>query len=175
MANPEHLKILEKGIEARNQWRERYPDLEPDLSGADLSIADQKTLRRRMELLGEVLKKPRQSRDVEVREPFLHGPDLRGVNFRGSDLHGASIRISDLRQASLCEANLREADLSEAALCLADLHDAYLSDGKLHRADLTGACLSEADLTGRTSPGQGWAAPSSLALRPWQLRSPTLT
>jgi uncharacterized protein YjbI with pentapeptide repeats len=153
MANPEHLRILEKGIEAWNQWRKQYPDLEPDLSGADLSIADQKTLTRRAELLGEVLKNWRQFRDLEAREPFLHGPDLRGVDFRGSDLHGASIRSSDLRQASLCEANLREADLSEAVLCHADLHDAYLRDGKLRRANLTGACLSEADLVGADLTG----------------------
>jgi uncharacterized protein YjbI with pentapeptide repeats len=153
MANPEHLKILEKGIEAWNQWRKEYPDLEPDLSEADLSIADQKTLTRRLELLDEVLKNRGQFRYLEVREPFLHGPDLRGVDFRGSDLHGASVRSSDLRQASLCEANLREADLSEAMLCHADLHDAYLRDGKLHRADLTGACLSEADLTGADLTG----------------------
>ena len=153
MANPGHLKILEKGIEAWNQWREQYPDLEPDLSGADLSIADQKTLTHRMELLDEVLKNRRQSRDLEVREPFLHGRDLRGINFRGSDLHGASIRSSDLRQASLSEANLREADLSEAMLCHADFHDAYLRDGRLRRAELTGACLSEADLVGADLTG----------------------
>ena len=45
MANPEHLRILQQGVEAWNQWRREnrglYPDLSrADLSGADLSRAD---------------------------------------------------------------------------------------------------------------------------------------
>jgi hypothetical protein len=31
MANPEHLEILKQGVEAWNEWREKNPDIEPDL------------------------------------------------------------------------------------------------------------------------------------------------
>jgi hypothetical protein len=33
MANPEHLKILKKGVEAWNKWRKENPDIQPDLTG----------------------------------------------------------------------------------------------------------------------------------------------
>ena len=36
MANEEHLKIIKQGVNAWNQWRERNPDIIPDLSKADL-------------------------------------------------------------------------------------------------------------------------------------------
>jgi hypothetical protein len=31
MASPEHLAILEKGVDVWNKWREENPDIEPDL------------------------------------------------------------------------------------------------------------------------------------------------
>ena len=40
MANEEHLKILKQGAEAWNQWREKNPEITPDLSKADLIEAD---------------------------------------------------------------------------------------------------------------------------------------
>jgi Pentapeptide repeats (8 copies) len=40
MANPEHLEILQQGVEAWNQWREQHRDLWPDLSGADFNGAN---------------------------------------------------------------------------------------------------------------------------------------
>ena len=39
MANPEHLAKLKEGVGEWNRWREEYPDIIPDLSGADLSQA----------------------------------------------------------------------------------------------------------------------------------------
>jgi len=40
MANEEHLKILKQGVEAWNKWREKNPQITPDLSKADLYKAD---------------------------------------------------------------------------------------------------------------------------------------
>ena len=40
MANEEHLKILKQGVEAWNEWREKNPQITPDLSKADLYEAD---------------------------------------------------------------------------------------------------------------------------------------
>jgi hypothetical protein len=37
MANPEHLAILNQGVEAWNRWREEHPEIQPDLAEADLS------------------------------------------------------------------------------------------------------------------------------------------
>jgi len=38
MANTEHLKILNQGVEGWNKWREQHPEITPNLrsGGADL-------------------------------------------------------------------------------------------------------------------------------------------
>ena len=40
MANPEHLAILEKGVEAWNKWRSENPRTKPDLGSANLQEMD---------------------------------------------------------------------------------------------------------------------------------------
>ncbi len=37
MANQEHLDLLKQGVKVWNSWREKYPDIRPDLSEANLS------------------------------------------------------------------------------------------------------------------------------------------
>jgi hypothetical protein len=37
MADEEHLAILKRGVEAWNEWRERHPQVRPDLGGARLN------------------------------------------------------------------------------------------------------------------------------------------
>jgi len=40
MANQEHLNLLKQGTAAWNEWREQHPEIQPDLSGANLYRAD---------------------------------------------------------------------------------------------------------------------------------------
>ena len=40
MAKQEHLDILKQGVEVWNLWRERRPEIQPDLSGANLNGAN---------------------------------------------------------------------------------------------------------------------------------------
>jgi hypothetical protein len=40
MANPEHLALVKKGVEAWNTWRKTYPEIKPDLAGAHLKSTD---------------------------------------------------------------------------------------------------------------------------------------
>jgi hypothetical protein len=40
MANPEHLQILEQGVETWNAWREQNTGIRPDLSKANLGEAN---------------------------------------------------------------------------------------------------------------------------------------
>ena len=40
MANEEHLARLRKSVEGWNQWREQYPQIEPDFIEADLTEMD---------------------------------------------------------------------------------------------------------------------------------------
>src|SRR5271166_1219191 len=86
LANPEHLAKLKEGVEAWNQWREQNPEIQPDLSGADL------------------------------REANLSEADLSEANLRGTDLCFAHLQAADLRAAGLIGAYLIGADLSRANL-----------------------------------------------------------
>jgi len=137
MADQLQLDILQQGVEAWNEWRERNPSIivdlsrahlgglyGPDLSGAKLSGAY---------LFGAELSRAKLSRAK------LSGANLTGARFIG----GANLTKADLSGADLTGADLTGANLSEARLPEANLRRANLSG-----ADLTGADLSNADLTG---------------------------
>jgi hypothetical protein len=39
MANPEHLKLLKRGVDAWNKWRKGNPGIKPNFEGAYLKAA----------------------------------------------------------------------------------------------------------------------------------------
>jgi hypothetical protein len=138
MANEEHVKILKQGVAAWNQWRERNPDIQPDLTGANLSKANliEADLRR-----------------ADLSEADLSAADLRRAYLIEADLSGANLTEAELTAAYLSGAYLTDADLRRANLITADLTAAqltaaYLSDAYLGWADLSGAYLIGADLSG---------------------------
>lgn len=138
MANPEHLRLLGRGVEAWNSWRKENPDLEPDLSGAPLAGA--------------------QLADVYLSRTNLAGADFSGANLSAANLGKANLADATLSGANLNRAILSVADLSRAKLVNAYLMDAYLNGTKLEGADLSeadlrGAHLTNADLTGATLRG----------------------
>lgn len=133
MANPEHLKKLKEGVEEWNQWRNENPEVEPDLSGADLH-------------------------DANLRKANLDEVDLIEVNFRRANLKkaslgGALLRRSDLAGAKLHECNLAAADLTRANLRRAELNGASFREATLRGADMSGADLSGADFAGADLSG----------------------
>jgi uncharacterized protein YjbI with pentapeptide repeats len=118
MANKKHLKILQQGATAWNDWRRGNPEVRPDLHGADLS--------------GENYGR------IDLSWTDLSGADLRGVNLREANLSAAHLRGIDLSRA-----NLNGADLT-----LVDLGKAHLSGADLRGADLRGARLAGTSLIG---------------------------
>jgi hypothetical protein len=128
MANEEHIKLLEQGVEVWNRWRAENPDIRPDLRRAGLREAN---------LWGSDLSR------VDLSRADLSGAILGGADFSGADL----------RAASLGEAYLSAADLNEAILRGADLHKVDLSIVDLTGADLSWSILREADLSGANLRG----------------------
>lgn len=115
MANPDHLDVLNDGVEAWNRWRQRPLGIKPDLSGAKL----------------------------RSQTPRI-GMNLRNANLRGADLFNVDLSEVDLCEADLTDAclfgvNLNSSDLTKAKLCGADLRQANLNMTRLGRADFTGA------------------------------------
>jgi uncharacterized protein YjbI with pentapeptide repeats len=142
MANKDQLKILRRGVEAWNKWREenskdRVDLREVNLEGADLFQAN---------LGGADL------RIANLNEADLNEANLRGSNLYKAHLNAAYLRKADLRETFLSRAYLRNADLSEANLSGAYLSEASLIETKLSKADLSGTdlsrtCLYRADLS----------------------------
>jgi len=124
MANEELVTLLKQGATDWNKWRDKNPEVIPDLSEADLGGAN------------------------------LSQADLSHANLNGANLSWANLSKANLRQANLRQAFLSEAKLSEANLCFAssgdaDLSQADLKDAMLVKADLSGADLNGADLSER--------------------------
>jgi uncharacterized protein YjbI with pentapeptide repeats len=142
MANPEHLEVLNKGVEAWNQWRDENPGavdlrsanlVEANLHGANFAWAD----------LGE----------ADLGAANLSGADLAGANLseaslRAADLGAARVARANLHGANLRGTNLAGANLSEASLLWANLREADLRRTSLAWANLSEANLSEARLDG---------------------------
>lgn len=118
MANSEHLAKLKESVEAWNIWRAVYPDIHPNLKGADFSGAD------------------------------LGLANLRETCLEKAKMHGANLIAASLAGAFLDGANLSEADLSHADLRNADLVGANLSGADLLGTDFTGADLDEVEVSG---------------------------
>ena len=137
MANPEHLEILQQGVEEWNKFRREHPAARPDLTeaylyGAKLSGAD---------LSGAGLRGANLC-------AYLSRADLSRSDLSGADLSAADLYKADLNAAILREANLRRAILREANLRESNLRGVTLSGANLYRADLSAADLSKADLVG---------------------------
>ena len=116
MANPEHLAILKKGMEAWNEWREQNPEIRPDLAGASLLPTD-------------------------LSGTNLSRANLRGVYFAWRNLSRANLSHADLSRADLGWANLTGADLTEADLGDANARYCHFCQSNLTKAKLTGAKL----------------------------------
>lgn len=157
MADPKHLTILRRSVEAWNEWR-KVDHTRPDLTNADLTNADL-TLAKLInaDLRGADLTRANlvdanlhaaDLRDATLRNANLIRANLASSDLRGADLRGARLFDADLTFANLVGATLTDADLKRATLTGADFSDANLRGADLTRADLTHAKLIRADLRG---------------------------
>ncbi len=126
MANQEHVDLLRHGAAEWNTWKDEHPEIQPDLSRADL---------RGVDLSG-----------AHLTEAYLSEADLSGANLIEVNLNGAYLSEANLIGASLFGANLNEADLSGADLRGANLTEATLIEAILSRATFTFTTLAELDL-----------------------------
>ncbi len=171
MANEQHLKILRQGVDAWNGWR-RIEQVDPDLSGADLSGALLEYANfSGADLRGAILESAKllgatfdgaklegctlesaltgcNFMWVDLRGRNLSGMLLDSTHFDDSDLRGARLSDVSLLAASLMGTDLRDADLKNSDLVAADLSFAKLSGANLRGCSLGMAFLVDTDLAG---------------------------
>jgi uncharacterized protein YjbI with pentapeptide repeats len=116
MANEEHLRILNEGVEVWNQWRRDNPNEVPDLS------------------------------DATLFEMNLSGANFSGTGFSDADFSLANLRSanlcnSDLFNANLsgtclCGTNFENADLTRSRFILCNLRDAIVENAIVTYIDI---------------------------------------
>jgi len=84
----------------------------------------------------------------DLRQAYLLGENLKGVNLSATDLAGAGMTECFLYKANLDNANLAGAKLVHVDLCEANLAGAKLRGANLEEANLLRSDLSDADLSG---------------------------
>ena len=147
MANEEQLEILNKGIETWNKWREDSPDVEIDLTLADLmgaNLADANL--KGADLAGADLTDSNLARAdltgadlirAVLTGAVLRGTDLMGANLSDVDFRNTNLMFTDLRRANLTETDLKEANLTGAYLMGANLSNSYMGDTILGNNNLS--------------------------------------
>ena len=116
MANEEHVEILRQGVKIWNEWRKKNPDIEPNLTWAELGGAN------------------------------LEGANLEGANLAWANLSRTNLAETNLIQANLERAKMQLADLRGANLGWAELGGAYLLGADLRGANLDGTMLFGKDI-----------------------------
>jgi TIR domain/Pentapeptide repeats (8 copies) len=142
MANEEHLAQLRQGVTNWNAWREKHPEILPDLSDIRL---DRICLAKAN--LAEANFAKTFLRGTDLRKADLRKADLRGTFLDDADLSEADLRDTIFREAHLPKVNLYRALLTKAILWGATLTQATLTEVDLRQADLHRADLDGADFT----------------------------
>ena len=158
MTNQQHFKLLLESINDWNKWREKHPEIFPDLSFANLSGANlTRADLTRAGLNGAHLSEAHliianlsfaHLRGADLTRALLTRARLSDANLSEANLSGANLSYASLSGASLSEANLTRANLSRARLSFAHLSEANLSFAHLSEANLYRANLSRANLNG---------------------------
>jgi len=118
MANPEHVKLLKRGRDIWNKWREENPKITPDFQEADLRVADLSWMNlNNSNFCG-----------ANLSLAQLIGTKLDRSDLRGANLGGAFLISTSLIEASLEQANLLRTNLTDANLSMASLERAYISN-----------------------------------------------
>lgn len=91
MADETHLAVLNRGVDAWNEWRTTHADIRPDLSNASL-------------------------RGLDLAKAHFPAADLHKADLRGTILSGAVLTDANLAGANFFKAVLDGADLFGANL-----------------------------------------------------------
>jgi uncharacterized protein YjbI with pentapeptide repeats/DNA-binding XRE family transcriptional regulator len=157
--NKQHLALLKKGVQVWNRWRQKNPDILPQLSGLDLCTENCSDLKgynldgadltniegRYVSLKGASLVQANLEK-ANFKEVTLDYANLREAKLEGSKLEDVGLRYVDLTGANLSKASIKFADFQKAILDEANFSQAYIFDAKFRQASLKKANLKEVTL-----------------------------
>lgn len=117
LANAQQLKLINQGVPQWNEWRERNPNIRPDLQGVRFENAD---------LSGINLD------NADLRRSFLRSTSLIGASIQKADLSDADASNANFRDARASGANFSRANLTRANFYRARLFDVNFSGANLY-------------------------------------------
>ena len=159
MADQQHIRWLQEGVEAWNKRRADHP-FTPDLSHARIgNLPD--PLKIIQYLPSELALRTSPPTDwpgirlsgINLAEANLLETQLNCADLTDANLTGANLDHANLNQAFLCRARLNNAKMRNAILVHANLIEAQLRNTKLDASNLQAASLNKADLTRATLTG----------------------
>lgn len=118
----EHFEILDKGVKFWNDWREENPKINPDLSGATLSLTQPAFRSVKKEFI------PKNYSNINFSKTDLSNTIINGANLSFANLEKAKFKVADLRRANFSFANLTGASFHRANLTLANFYSAEMKD-----------------------------------------------
>ncbi|MEW5720212.1 MAG: pentapeptide repeat-containing protein, partial [Chloroflexota bacterium] len=150
MADKEHVHFL-RNVDSWNKWREKTPNVKPNLRGIDLHASTfphanfRETDLRAANLTSADLHGADFAHGI-LRSANLSEAKLRGASFGGADLHLANFHRALLRRAHFANTYSKGANFDDASLCHANFSLANLNNASFNRADLAGANFGGANL-----------------------------
>ncbi len=115
--NKKHLKVFRRGVTVWNKWRDKNPDVIPELTGLELNDED---------LDG-----------INLSKADLRGVKLQGVSLNSSLLENANLEGSDLKSVFFLSANLSDANFSNANLKYAKFNNSKLIKLSFYKTSLS--------------------------------------
>lgn len=172
MAVKEHLRMIRQGSDAWDKWREKNPEVKPDLSEANLEDLDLSEID-----LASANLKGADLNNANLSGSNLNWSDLTGACFIRANLSGAYLTRANLTRGDFTGANLSGTEITEGSLSGTNLREANLTHSDLRGADLREANLSRSDLSGANLSGADLrkAILSGAALRGTHLSEANLT
>ncbi|HEV8484757.1 MAG TPA: toll/interleukin-1 receptor domain-containing protein [Blastocatellia bacterium] len=152
MANEEHLKILRQGVKAWNQWRERNPEIQPNLSGAGLKSEDLTNANLSHTDMTDAILCYANFKTTDLSYAILKAADIRGASFVQATFNYASFEDTDFDRAIVGWTAFGSNDLSlakgldtvyHAGPSIIGIDTIYQSKGNIPETFLRGAGIPD--------------------------------
>ena len=151
MANEEHLARLKQGVEAWNQWRDEYPEIAPDLRGAQLGSAELTRANLTEANLTAADLHQADLHQADLTRADLTGADLRGVHIHGARLDGTHLYRTHIGWSTFGDVDLRTVQgletVKHRAPSTIGIDTLYRSHGNIPEVFLQGAGVPEDMIT----------------------------
>ncbi|MFZ2456695.1 MAG: pentapeptide repeat-containing protein [Candidatus Altiarchaeia archaeon] len=147
MASKEQLKILSKGVDVWNSWREDNPKIPINLTSLTL-FGESSGICNLGDKITEIPSMLCDELDgINLRNANLSSMFITNVDIKEADLSDANLSFSTLNNVNLIDAKFNRTHLEATNMLNVNLTRAELSNVQLSTARLIGVNLSHANLT----------------------------